>query len=301
MRLILGRTASNAREWETSLLWLGRDVDDLVQSYLRSIEFSRRGFNEKAVPSAVEMADYDGFSIYAARDDVATGRAILAGRYEPHVAAVFRRCLRPGMTVIDVGANVGYFSMLAASLVGAAGSVTAVEPNPDNVRLLEASRRLNRFDQVRVACVAAGREMGVLQLKSDASNGVTVKLRGEDELWSSRLTPCLPLRMLLPEDRPVDFIKIDVEGAEYDALAGCADRLRRDRPVIVSEFSPDALPNISGVDGETYLRLLTSCGLGLGVIPHEGEIVSFGDDIDGVMDVWRGRTGHLDIIAAPET
>jgi hypothetical protein len=140
----------------------------------------------------------------------------------------------------------------------------------------------------------------VLLLKSDASNGTAIKPRTEDELWSSLLVPCLPLQALIPADRPIDFIKIDVEGAEYEALAGCADILRRDRPMIVSEFTPDALPNVSGVDGETYLRFLISCGLGLSIIRPDGELERFGEDTSGIMEFWRRQAGHIDILASAD-
>jgi FkbM family methyltransferase len=69
------------------------------------------------------------------------------------------------MNVADVGANIGYFTMLAASIVGANGVVTTVEANPDNARLIEASRRLNGFGHVRIANV-----------KWDC-NGITVGIR----------------------------------------------------------------------------------------------------------------------------
>src|SRR5438445_727917 len=77
--------------------------------------------------------------------------------YQPHIAAVLARYAGPGMAAIDIGANIGYLTMLLATLVGPSGLVVAVEPNPENVKLLEASRRANGFDQVCVIAAAAGR------------------------------------------------------------------------------------------------------------------------------------------------
>src|SRR5690606_15185214 len=74
--------------------------------------------------------------------------AIASGQdnYEPHVTAEVRRLLQPGMTFVDVGANIGYFALLAASLVGAQGKVIAFEPNLENCELLRRSIAANGFD-----------------------------------------------------------------------------------------------------------------------------------------------------------
>ena len=72
----------------------------------------------------------------------------LAGAYDTYLTDLLRRFLRPGMGVLDIGANIGVFALLAAAKVGPDGYVLAVEPNPANTRLLEASRRLNGFAQL---------------------------------------------------------------------------------------------------------------------------------------------------------
>jgi FkbM family methyltransferase len=294
-RLLLGREPENPGALSDFPF---TDRKTLVRQFVGSPEF--RFNNGYAAPSTVELATHDGYSIYAARDDQLIGSPVLHGSYEPHVAGVFRRYLKPGMNVLDVGANCGLFSMLAASIVGRQGLVTAIEANPDNARMLEASRRLNGFAQVRLVCAAAGPEVGVLGLDTDVSNGVTTAIGGEDELWTTQIVPSLPIRAVLPPDRPLDFVKIDIEGAEHGALGGCAEILRRDRPVIVSELSPDALVRVSGVAAEVYLGFLKSFGLELAVIARSGELAWFGDDVAGVMAAYgEAESDHIDIVAAP--
>jgi FkbM family methyltransferase len=299
-RLLLGREPSSHLEWRDHGDEAGEELSNVVRRYLTSLEFSRRDLLNAEKPGSIATKSFDGFSIYAGRDDRATGEHILFGSYEPHVTAAFRHYLRPGMNVADIGANVGYFTMLAASIVGSSGIVTAVEANPDNARLIEASRRLNGFEHIRIANVAAGRNVGLLLLKTLWSNGITIELESESDLWNSRIVPCIPLGRLLPVNTRLDFVKIDIEGAEYSALVGCEEILRRDSPIIISEFTPGALPGISGVDGETYLRFLIACGLDLAVVHHQGEIQRFGGDALGVMRAWEdAKVDHIDIIAAP--
>ena len=162
-RLILGRNP-HAEEWPGHSARVGEPLAGVVASYVNSLEFSRRGLLERNLTEGLALTALPGFRIYTADDDAAVGRHVRGDNYEADVTAVFRRFVRPGMHVIDIGANIGYFTMLSASLAGGGGSVLAVEPNPRNARLLEASRRANGFDHVTLAQVAAGARTGLLVL-----------------------------------------------------------------------------------------------------------------------------------------
>ena len=295
-RLLLGREP-HAEEWSGHSSRAGEELGAVVSSYVNSLEFRRRGLLEGA-EGVPEVAVLEGVRLYASRDDLAVGRVLLAGSYEPEVVAVFRDVLRPGMHVVDVGANIGFFSMLAASIVGPAGSVLAVEPNPRNARMAEASRRLNGFAHVTVLQAAAGRAAGMLAINTSFSNGMTSGI--EAEVFGVETVGCVALDQVVPRDRPVAFMKLDVEGAEYNALLGASVLIKRDKPTLVFEFGPTQLPGISGVTGEEMLGWVIGQGYDLAVLRAGALPEPMGADSAAVMRAFTVRgVDHIDVLARP--
>ena len=295
-RLLLGR-APNPEEWRGHSMQAGQPLDRVVAGYVGSLEFARRGLLREDESSRPILTALPDFQIYSASDDAAVGCHVRAGSYEPEVAACFRRILQPGMGVLDIGANIGFFTMLSAALVGPGGHVLAIEPNGRNVRLLEASRRVNGFSQVTVAQLAAGAETGVLSLHRSHSNG-TASQPGADiaALLGAETVGCVRPDALVTAERRIDLIKVDVEGAEYLALSGCSAIIRRDRPALISEFSPGLMPGISGISGPAYLAWLVGQGYALSLVMPDGGLQP--EDAEGVMAAYVQRnTDHVDILA----
>jgi hypothetical protein len=116
-------------------------------------------------------------------------------------------------------------------------------------------------------------------------------------LINSTTVPSFPVDDLIPRDKNVDFVKVDVEGAEYNALLGASQLIRRCRPTIISEFSPNTMPGISGVDGRTYLRFLLDFGYKMGVIEAGGTLRDCGTDAERVLEAFASSgVDHLNII-----
>lgn len=303
-RLILGRPPSR-EEWQGHLgHHVGLDLDSVVGQYLNSLEFSRRlaELSKRKVDDRVFLKEMELFSLYIQEGDSAVGKHIKhLGTYEPHVTSVFSHELKPGMNVLDIGANIGYFTMLAAKLVGQTGDVIAIEPNPTNVKLMEASRRTNSFDNITIVQAAAGRGLGLLMLNTSFSNGTTAGLSGDlAGLLEATTVPCLVIDDLVPEDKHIDFVKIDVEGAEYNALFGAQKTIRRCKPTIVSEFGPTGMPGISGVTGPEYLQFLLGFGYEISVIEKDGGLTDCGGDIEKVMSAFvDSGVDHIDIVFIP--
>ena len=298
-RLLLGRHP-NPDEIAGHMLQAGRPLADVARVYLGSREFAARGLMQAEDGDVIRVESPAGFSIHVRRGDMAVGAGIAnGGLHEPHVTAVFERRLRPGLRVIDIGANIGWFTMLAASRVGPAGQVIAVEPDRDNAGLLEASRRANGFDNVLLLPVAAGRVSGAVAIYKAYSNAATAPLDTVDPL-RAELVPAIRLDDVVDAARgPIGLIKADVEGAEPLALGGLERTLRRDRPVVICEFAPGMMPGVSGVDGRDYLGWLRALGYQVAVIASDGteEVCA---DTDAVMKAHaRAMVDHVDLVCDP--
>jgi FkbM family methyltransferase len=208
----------------------------------------------------------DGFfKMAVSADDAAVGAEILStGTYEPHIVAFYRARLRPGMSVVDVGANIGFHALHAARLVGPAGRVLAVEPDPGNAALLKLSLELLRdaapVDLVEAALSDADGTLVLSDLGNRGNSGA--RFTHEDRSRLEKLVhghaPAFRTVSALRfdahfADRPVDFVKIDIEGFEPKAMAGMAASIDRCRPTILSEFAPSNLRDLGGIDPEAYL------------------------------------------------
>ena len=130
-------------------------------------------------PSTEIVTTCEGFRMHVDPGDYAVGHTIArTGSYEPEVSAALREVLGPGGTFVDVGANLGWFSLLGASLVGPLGRVIAVEPNPINVALLRDSAKDNGFDNIDTLVLALAAKPGAIALETDGSNGRITPIDG---------------------------------------------------------------------------------------------------------------------------
>lgn len=171
-------------------------------------------------------------------------REIARGTYEAPVQAAVLANIEPGGVVYDIGANVGFFSLLAARQVGLEGSVYAFEPVPRNAAAIERSARLNGFSNLEVFALAAGAAGGIEDLNlarhiggavlaaigapPDRNGSVPVEVVAIDEF--------IPARSL----RPPSLVKIDVEGAELAVLRGMSATLRAHQPILICELDDAA-------------------------------------------------------------
>ena len=160
-------------------------------------------------------------------------RLIYIGAYERELHRIVRSWLKPGMTFLDVGANIGFFTLLAARCVGPTGRVIAVEPSPWVGDRLEETVRRNRLANVTVARLALGSTSGTLSLISPVPGNHTPSLLdespglGRNLVTVARLDDCLA--EWLPSNGVVHAMKVDIEGFEPYLVDGGADALRSGR------------------------------------------------------------------------
>jgi FkbM family methyltransferase len=182
------------------------------------------------------------------------------GVYEPVEAYVFTRLLRLGSVVIDAGANVGQYTLLAASVVGPSGEVHSFEPVPRSFDRLQRNVEANRVANARLNRVALWSEATELHfgLATEEVNDGSYSVGSADH----SLVPVASAPALRMDDyargngiRQVDLIKMDIEGAEAAALQGMKDVIARDHPPILLEVNREAC-NRMNYDPEVFWTLL---------------------------------------------
>jgi FkbM family methyltransferase len=196
--------------------------------------------------SDIVFMDLGEFKLAVDLADASVGRPILHSRsYEPHVTAFMRSQLKSGMTFIDIGANIGYFTMLASKLVGDDGSVVAFEPYSENARLILLDIEINHLKNVRLLPVALSNAMGNAYFSTHLGSNGGFLPSNLEILQNPRcvVVPTFRLDQLIQER--VDAMKLDVEGAEGLVIEGGWSTIEANRPIIVSEFSPEMLGRVS--------------------------------------------------------
>jgi FkbM family methyltransferase len=192
------------------------------------------------------------------------GRSIwFRGTYEPEVESVMQRVLRPGDAFIDVGSNVGYFSIVGAEIVGPQGQVHAFEPNPKICGYLRESIAANSLDNVFASAVALWSQSRMLSFAAEKNSGLS-HLKPEDG-WPAGIGADLVAAITLDQyvessvKGPVTLVKIDVEGAEYHVLKGMAATLELYSPFLCVEVLDWSLARF-GHRIEDLFALLSSHG-----------------------------------------
>jgi FkbM family methyltransferase len=268
-------------------------VERLVAAFLESAEYReiqrRRGLVAPVV--------CDGFTVFARPGDLEVGAELGRSReYEPHVTTELLGLLRPSQVVVDVGANIGYFTMLAASRIGPSGRVIAFEPNPDNCALIRNGIEANGFVNVDLHAY------GVADIDSDfaiditGSNGALRQERRAGDV----IVRTVILDSYLAHENRMDIVKMDIEGFEGRALRGMRQLLERHRPVIFTEFSPAELQRRSHIEPRAFIGELQAAGYHLFVLGHDtgrSQQPQTADDILAAHSV--ARTSHLDLVAYP--
>jgi FkbM family methyltransferase len=157
---------------------------------------------------------------------------LATGRYELAVQEALVRLLKPGMVVYDIGANVGFFTLLTDRLVSPGGTVIAFEPDPVNLAALRRNLALNPVRrQIRIIAAAASSRTGPGSFESETSMTGRVETKGTVPIELIRIDD---FTAEYPHLAP-DLVKIDVEGHELDVLAGMAKTLREHSPIAIIE------------------------------------------------------------------
>jgi FkbM family methyltransferase len=154
--------------------------------------------------------------------------AFWLGGYEPQMQRLMARELRQGSTFYDVGANVGFYSLLSSFRINP-GKVFAFEPLPSNVSYLFKHLELNHVENVQVLQIAISNEVGTANFQSERTGAMgRLDLAGNVQVKVSTLDALLQSG----EIAPPDYVKMDIEGLEFNALLGAKDCFQKFRPTL---------------------------------------------------------------------
>lgn len=223
----------------------------------------------------------------------------VVGTHDREVSRWLVTYIRPGDTVVDVGANIGYFTVQAARRAGDTGRVIAFEPMPGNISLLRHNLELNDVRTVTLETAAVTAKMGPVSMyastvgnarhsilhNADAGESVEVNGTTLDE-WAATANVGW-----------IDVLKIDVEGAELDVLDGAEETVANHRPVLIVEYWPQGLRR-SGYDPGSLLTRLADLDYTV-TVRHCGRDRVLTADSPVLTRLLQRNNGYVNLLAVP--
>ena len=193
------------------------------------------------------------------------------GSWETAERDLLDSLIRPGMTVVDVGAHVGLHTVPASQRVGSTGHVIALEPDPRTCALLRTNLRRNAARNVAVHQLAAGASSGRRRLVRSETNTGDNWVATECTPGGSLPVEVLPLDSLLDRVAALDVVKIDAQGADHEVVLGMRQLLARFDPTIIVEFGPAEIRR-RGQDPRAVLATYRDLGLRIRALGLEGQV-----------------------------
>ena len=185
------------------------------------------------------------------------------GVYEPFETELVKKEIKKGDVVLDLGANIGYYTLIFAKLVGKRGKVFAFEPDPTNFSLLKKNVEMNGYKNVELVQKAVSNKTGKIKLYLCEDN------KGDHRIYNSHDgRQSIEIEAIRLDDYfknyngAVDFIKMDIQGAEGGAIQGMFNLLKKNNVKIITEFWSIGLKRF-GIDSEECLKLLIEFGFKL--------------------------------------
>lgn len=214
-----------------------------IKRWLRKIKYALY----YGIKPVVKLISLDGISFKIILHPIKNGGIDIVifntGEWEPHVVNVFKSYVKPGDVFVDVGANIGYHSLFISALLNEQCVVHSFEPQKDIYNQFKKSIVVNGFSNINLhnyglanedhdrEIVIRDENIGSSSLLADISTNPLV-ISGRESVTLKKMDD------VLKKERHISFIKIDVEGFEYEVLKGAENILRQHKPVILFEYSP---------------------------------------------------------------
>lgn len=182
------------------------------------------------------------YNMLLSLDEYIQGHLFLFNSFEPQTEKIFRKFIKKGDIAFDIGANIGYMSLMMADCVGQNGFVFAFEPIQNNFKSLINNISLNKFNNIRYFKLAISNTNSIIKIykpldNNQGSYSMIVDPAKSNQEYEEVQTTTLDDFVEQKKIEAVNFIKIDVEGAEYEVIQGMHKTISKFRPIIFMEIN----------------------------------------------------------------
>jgi FkbM family methyltransferase len=217
-----------------------------------------------------------------------------SGVWEPDESEYLRNHLRPGMTVLDVGANVGYTALVMSESVGESGLVIALEPEPLNFILMCSNIKQKAAGNVLPIHAAAGEKTGSTTLLRSPDNAGDHRTAPHPMGIAAVDVPVVALDDLVPVNLGVDFVFVDAQGYDHRIVRGMGSIVERSKPPMMLEFWPVGILGL-GDDPDLVLEEYRELGYRIRLLPDTDVT---GESAESILR--HGDRDHVTITMVPE-
>lgn len=222
-------------------------------------------YNNFKPPGNITLLELQDYKMFVNPQDMAIPRQLITyGHYEKYETELFKKFVKEGYIVVDIGAHIGHYTLIAAGLVGKKGHVFSFEPFPDSYDLLVKNLEINGYPNVTPVQKAISNKIGLIKLflNMDDTGSHTICGSSNAKANINMQTTTLDDFFKDKESR-INLLKMDVEGAEMLVLEGMEELLKNNQNLtIFTEFSPDMLKRADCSPG-AYLNQLVKYGFKL--------------------------------------
>lgn len=240
---------------------------------------SNESIQRKISKAVVHMSLWDNALVYKSLSYLKKHPKLFSGIISPfqiisegYEMDFFKKEIKPGMTVLDIGANVGIYTLTASALVGDKGKVFAFEPDKLNFKMLEDAVLKHSCKNTFLENIALSNKKGSTKLYIDEVNPGNHSF-GQKNLYKGK--KAVTIQTIKLDDylakngvKKVDFIKIDVQGAESLVFAGASKLLKQKNIKILMEYWPAGIKNV-GQSPEKFLEMFAKAGFKFKVLDKE--------------------------------
>jgi FkbM family methyltransferase len=255
-------------------------------------------------PKGIIIIPVKGFKMYVNTQDKVIAKSLITnGSWEEFETDLIFNILKQGDVVVDIGANIGYYTIIAAGIVGKEGKIFAFEPEPGNFELLSKNVTLNGFSNIHLQNKAISDKNGNVRLYLDKAN-LGAPSFSEKNIFIEKGNfidvKTLTLDGYLEDskfDQKLDFIKIDAEGAEGLIIKGAQKSLQDNNAIILMEFWPYGQKNI-GTDPQKLLNTLSDLKYKIKIIDDKNQSVR-SIDVEEIFKICQSSEngkGHVNLL-----